>query len=802
MNLSDDIGKGPFFSLKWKVVAAVALLLTLSGLLVQLVIRDRVSSQFEATQSAHMQAQLRSWQALLDSGTDTLMQLATFIPRLEGGHDGNDLRDAIAAHATLLNLEWDIQQLAFHDMQGRLLAAWPAAPASAKARRWVRQAIATGEPVSEIDCSRECIQYLTVPVRDRDERRQGILLLGHSIAGAILSFARISGAEIAILGRPENEPDGRRTVLESWRRTVPGISNPERSLPLVRTLAARHRLEEVAAKPVLFEQNGHWYQAALREDPRHDFAYLLIDEVTDAVRDIDRTQSLILGITVTSFLVTAALLLLFLGQPLKRLRRLIAALPYIGEHQHEQVRRLMPRQRTPLTGRDEIDVLGQNMEALNEALENAEQARAQAEAHLVWLADHDPLTGLFNRRRFQKDFEQMLDQAVRHRQSGALLYFDLDDFKAINDISGHQAGDALLRLIASTLQEIMRSTDVLARLGGDEFGILVARCGRDEAVALAEKLLAAINALEFRFGNQRHHVSCSIGIALFPEHGGDIRLLLANADISMYQAKQSGQGRWHLFSSAEDYREVLSRRTLWRRKITDALREDRFVLHFQPVLDLERDALAWHEVLVRMRDGDELVPPDRFIPVAEQNGQIGEIDRWVTRHALRHLAEHPHRALSINLSGSVVADPDLPDWLEREFAEQGVAPERLIFEITETAAVENMDAAVELIQRMGDLGCRFALDDFGSGFASYLYLKRLPVDLIKIDGAFIRNMLEDEGDRLFVKALNEVAQGLGRLTVAEFVEDEATLAMLREVGIQYAQGFHIGRPAPFDDDTA
>ncbi len=425
--------------------------------------------------------------------------------------------------------------------------------------------------------------------------------------------------------------------------------------------------------------------------------------------------------------------------------------------------------------------------------------RIEAEKRLSWLADHDALTSLYNRRRFQQDFQEVLAIAARYQRSGALLYLDLDEFKFVNDTSGHQAGDALLQIVATKLRNIIRGSDLVCRLGGDEFAVVMRETDVPGATGVAKKIIRELARTEIPVADAHLTVACSIGIVMFPEHGQDVHELLANADLAMYQAKSMGKGGWHLFTRGEGMRERMQDQMHWRNAIEEALRNDRFQLQYQPILDLGSNTVSHYEVLVRMRGEDgQLIPPGMFIPVAEHTGLIHAIDHWVLQHAL--MAQSAFReqnrdiSLSINLSGRDIDDPELLSLLKHTLDDATVNPAHVVFELTETAAVADISAAIELMHEIRGLGCRFALDDFGVGFSSFAYLKQLPVDFVKIDGSFIRHLSANRDDQVFVKALTEVARGLGKKTIAEFVEDEQTLELLRAYGVDYAQGYHIGAP--------
>ena len=423
-----------------------------------------------------------------------------------------------------------------------------------------------------------------------------------------------------------------------------------------------------------------------------------------------------------------------------------------------------------------------------------------AEAHLIWVADHDPLTNLFNRRRFLSEFEQQLKIAERYQNSGAILYFDLDQFKYVNDTSGHSVGDMLLKKVAEALQSVVRTSDVLARLGGDEFALLMPKTSVKGASKLAQKILNTLRMIEFQASGNTHNISASIGISIFPEHGSSTQDFMANADLAMYQAKEAGRGRWHLFAPEDQTKELLKTRVQWKEKIEAALKEERFILHYQPILDIKRNKILHAEALVRMigRDG-ELIMPGDFIPTAEHTGLINQLDLTVLKLAFKTLrslqaAKNPLK-LSVNLSGRAFDNPELLSFLKKELDKSDIDAKKLIFEVTETTAVANFTAAKDMMAEIKKTGAKFALDDFGVGYASFYYLRQLPVDYIKIDGSFIRQLAKHKEDQILVQAIAEISRVSGKQTIAEFVEDQAILDLIEIYGIDYAQGYHIAKPS-------
>jgi diguanylate cyclase (GGDEF)-like protein/PAS domain S-box-containing protein len=417
---------------------------------------------------------------------------------------------------------------------------------------------------------------------------------------------------------------------------------------------------------------------------------------------------------------------------------------------------------------------------------------------LVYLAERDALTGLFNRHRFHIELEHLLLNADRAQQPLALLYFDLDEFKHINDSFGHHAGDAALVRLAGEISLQLRRNAVFCRVGGDEFAVLAPECDAEEAGKLAGRIIRVIAQTYFALGEQQLRLTCSVGIALYPDHAGNAAELVTRADVAMYQAKDAGKNTWRIYRRERDESHSRVRTLAWSDRLGKALENDLFDLRFQGVYRARDRQLSHLEALVYLlEDGanGQAVPPAQFIAAAENTGIILELDRWVIDNAIALLAAHPDLpGLAVNLSGRSLDDPAMPEWIAARLTSHRVLPNRLLIEITETSAVQDLKDAQRFVDALRELGCRICLDDFGSGFASFIYLKHLATDIIKIDGEFIRNLINDRDDQLFVRAIIDVARGMGKLTVAEFVEDEQTAALLQTYGIDLLQGYYFDRP--------
>jgi len=425
--------------------------------------------------------------------------------------------------------------------------------------------------------------------------------------------------------------------------------------------------------------------------------------------------------------------------------------------------------------------------------------RKQFESQLLDLANHDPLTGLYNRRRFNQEIESQLAMSRRYGLNFSLLFLDIDQFKDVNDSRGHRAGDDLLVELARILRGSVKDTDVVARFGGDEFALLLPHTHERDALVAAQRLLENVRAHPFEVANAPINVTISVGVASYPAHSVTADELLSCADVAMYEAKELGRNRVAMFSRDLGWKARIESRIAWQQRIREALERDELVLHAQPILDLRTHTITQYELLLRALQVDgTLVLPGVFLPIAERSGLIQDIDRWVVKRAIALLAEAERAGrditLEVNLSGKAFGDEVLLQVIRQSLADTGIDPSKLVLEVTESVAIANMSEACRFVETLRGLGCQFALDDFGVGFSSFSHLKHLPVDYLKIDGSFIRDLSRSPVDQHLVRAIVDVAQALGKRTIAEFVSDEDSLHLLTSYGVDYAQGFYLAQP--------
>lgn len=426
---------------------------------------------------------------------------------------------------------------------------------------------------------------------------------------------------------------------------------------------------------------------------------------------------------------------------------------------------------------------------------------SRANSRIAHLASHDDLTGLINRREFELQLSQTITMATQSPRQFGLMYLDMDRFKIVNDTCGHHAGDKLLIELTELISSRLRGTDLFARIGGDEFAIIAAARSFEAISTLADDIRCIVNDYVFTYENQQFKVSLSIG--LIPIRGDitDLETLLTNVDSACYIAKQSGRNRVHVARSNDADITKYKSDIASIQFIRQAVAEDRFKLYYQPVFKITSTGVQLEhcEILLRIiSESGEVLSPAEFIPLAEKYNLMHEIDRWVLTNVLAWVREHQQQyglpRLLINLSGLSFIDSEFLDFSMEQLQQDGIDPSRIAFEITETAAVDNLDLARGFMHRIRSLGCRFALDDFGTGFSTFAYLKNLPIDYLKIDGSLVRNLATDEMDMEMVRAINQIGHTVGARTIAEFVENDEILDILRELGVDYAQGYGLQKP--------
>ncbi len=500
-----------------------------------------------------------------------------------------------------------------------------------------------------------------------------------------------------------------------------------------------------------------------------------------------------------------------LDEPLKKLAKTIRSSTVVQEYDSDN--EFLQLEAAFESLRDQAEQQQQDLETANSdlhkrgvQLEQELEDRIQAEKRLTFIARHDVLTGLPNRAAFDLRLDELLLDAHEENHTHVLLYMDLDQFKVVNDTCGHVAGDHLLRQITEILKNDIRQGDILARLGGDEFGVLLPYCGIKVALKIAHKMRQTVMDFRFTWQDKTFSIGISIGMVPITPDSESREALLSLADALCYTAKDNGRNCVEVYQGETQGNSNRQAEMHWVSRLNDAMEEKRIVLMYQPIQAITGDDLKDHyEILIRLQQANgELIAPGAFLPAAERYNLMPRLDRYVVESTLEWLSRHPEHLknlgmCSINLSGNSLGDKEFLEFIITKLTDYSIPADKICFEITETMAVQTFNNTIVFMEHLKKLGCKFALDDFGSGFSSYAYLKNLPVDFLKIDGAFVRDIADDRLDRSMVKSINEIGHVMGKKTIAEYVESAEILSFLFEIGVDYAQGFYIGKPEPLDN---
>lgn len=433
------------------------------------------------------------------------------------------------------------------------------------------------------------------------------------------------------------------------------------------------------------------------------------------------------------------------------------------------------------------------------------KSKRMTEAAIEYLAFHDSLTGLVNRTEFERRLQRAIEHTRKNKIITALLYMDLDQFKIVNDTCGHSAGDELLKQLSSLLLARIRGRDTLARLGGDEFCVLLENCNQNQAVTVANELLKLVNDFHFFWDGKFFTIGVSIGIVTIDKNSADQNEILGSADLACYAAKDQGRNCIQVYrdedTSIRQWRADIN----WANRIDVALENNQLVLYQQRIQSLNDEKIHHHEFLLRLNDENKIITPGTFIPAAERHQKMVAIDRWVINNAFLYLYNRKekcngHHLININLSGQSLSNSDLFNHIYSLFMKYDLAPKSVCFEITETATIANFHTAIDIINRLKEIGCLIALDDFGCGLSSFSYLKNMNIDFLKIDGSFIRNIDKNRIDRSIVESINNISHVAGFKTIAEYVETKKIANILKDIGIDYAQGYCINKPHPLNQE--
>ncbi len=789
-----------FVSLKVKAFVVVSLLLaTLSGM-VALQSELQLNRLSDNQHESNFERYANEVSGLIRQSHNHLLQLGDIIPLLETQSSekaGEPLVLTLDQHWEYIQINWGLEGLGLFNRHGQVIQTW-GSQIDHKAKH-LSNIAETGEPDSWILCQTHCFLRSATPILNENNELQ-VLQFDMSMADVLRTFSEITGSDIGIITKIKNAGEPGK-LLSAWHSDLVAMTHRDLNGNILDLLSRKVSFNQLRSENQEIVVGGQSYEVGLLPMERNfDGAayFTIIANISTEKQFIDREiQFNIIGGIISTVLVCAIIVAMF-WKPVTRLGRQASLLPLLTKGEFGRVRQELKTGRGNRWLKDEIDILDETEIAVSLQLE---MMREKIENHTVELknmAHYDSLTGLSNRHRILEEIHKSLRNSVGKSELFALLFIDLDNFKRINDSLGHGAGDELLVAVSKRLNSCVRNTDIVGRLGGDEFCIIVNHLKKEgDGASVASNVL---NVLKLPIHIQRTEaiVSASIGIVVAPKDGESIKDLLQNADLAMYRAKAQGRNKYQMFYPSMS--EIAVERLSIENELRSAVFNQEFQLYYQAQISLETGEIIATEALLRWNHPQRgLIMPDKFIEVLEETGLIVPVGEWVVQTACETLVRWEKMGLaplmlSVNLSPRQFNDPNLCMMIEQSISSTGAPAERLELEITESMVMQDVESNNQLIQKLRSMGISFAIDDFGTGYSSLSYLKSLPVNTLKIDRAFIKDIPDDEADMEITAAIVAVAHNLKLKVIAEGIETQAQQDFLMQLGCDLGQGYLYSKP--------
>ncbi len=790
-----------FLSLYWKATSGLAIvLLTLIGFFTYFN-AEQLGSLQDHHRHGNQQQYIIQYNGLLQKSALQLSNLIDSLPNLQS--DSINLPEQIQAHWLSLQITWGLESAVLFDADGEQIQRWGDQRVNPSAKS-LQQAKQGGAPSRDMICHQYCKLAVTSPILDLAGELY-LIQLSVSLADTMLDFQSITGSDIALL-TPQSAESDPGNALGNTGLSISALTNRAVMQPLLLQLAKENNLNGRLNAPGdrsvhIVDTPFAQYEVMFHSTPElasSNAHVVFISDTTAAREQINQALFTYSAAGLLAALLSLGLVVFALWQPLHSLQRQSRALPLLPEGKFEEAKTRLKRMTKNRFFADEITDLQETSIEVTEQLERYQMQLMKNSKKLYEMAHFDPLTGLTNRAHLTELVDEHLHSKDEHEQHFALIYLDLDNFKHINDALGHNMGDQLLTVVAKRLKNCVGQQDYVARLGGDEFCLVLNHTTQqDKATEVAQRVLKTLEE-PIIIDGRNLAVSTSIGITMAPTDGDSAAALFQNADLAMYQAKAEGKNNFHLFSH-DLYKDADTRIEL-ESELRRAVQEEEFVLYYQPQIDLKSGELIGCEALIRWQHPERgVLSPFFFIDAIENNGLIIPVGKWIVREACRQCAEWSSMGLrgikvSINLSARQFSDPELLSDIKHAIAEAGISPSQLELEVTESLLATDIQHAIELLKELQALGLTIAIDDFGTGYSSLSYLKQLPLDKLKIDRAFVKDIPEDNDDKQITSAIVAMAHSLGLRVVAEGVETDAQQSYLRDLDCEYAQGFFIDKP--------
>ena len=792
-----------FISVRWKVIAMVSLLLI--GL----------SSYFIANSERELKKLLDSERrevflsyqneiaGLLQQSRDHLLQLSDIIPILESHLDEDvvmPLNGVIDQHWGYISLNWGMESALLFDDTGLLVGKWGDS-GDTKKSEVVAQVLQSGEPLSRLICEDICGQVVTLPVISPSQQVM-VLEFSTSLADTLRAFQQITQADIGLLV-PGRTSDLDFRVIKAWSKRLAAMTHLDQSVVMLQKAAEQVSFSTLQTEPQVIQQEDAYYEVSLVELATESLGgafFIIIEDMTRQHQQIMQAKDEAIRTALSAIILSGLVFILAFWNPVIRLRGHAEILPILAERDFKLLREKLASNKKWHLFKDELDVLDDAELRVADQLEEMQHQIEKDTRQLECLALYDSLTQLANRHHIFKEIQKTVKESLNTDKYFGLLYLDLDNFKRVNDSLGHSAGDELLIVVGKRLQASVRDRDVVARLGGDEFCVLVRGLKRRQDSGKIAKNILAVLSEPIKLGTAEFNVSASIGIVSIPEHGVNAEQLLQNADIAMYRAKAEGRSNYQFYDTHMSV--AASERMAMETELRKAVAEQQFELHYQPQIDLNSGKVVSAEALVRWHHPERgLIPPDDFIPLLEETGLIIPLGEWIIKKACQAAKNWRGQDgelinIAINLSPRQFSDQALPGIIRDAMLASQLKPSQIEIEITESMVMSNIEESNQVLKFLKVLGVTVAVDDFGTGHSSLAYLKKLDIDVLKIDRTFVQDLPDDENDKAIVAAIIAMAHELKLTVVAEGIESLDQEAFLKQQGCEMGQGYLYSKPLP------
>jgi diguanylate cyclase len=797
-----NITKNNIFSLRLKLslILSVIALAAAAGLIVLSV--AQLEAQFKSSEKMKFDRLRGDFYYLIQRTATELTVFAEQIANLnDNAKDYETFKASVENSWEDFELIANVSSIQFYNVDSTNPAFTLGYKPSLDTLNLAQEAINTGAPVQRVHCKSECLLIVSTPILTKDGRAS--IVLEKSLLEILMALSQLNDVDVGMLSAYSSDTNRSKSYFQNWRLQSTIMTNETKLLPFLQSVSEAESLDDVTRHGVIATSDHLEYMiwAVPLTDLMNSSHYLLIiTDVTDTRAMIKEHLYDSMAMALLAIFILSILSIVLSNIPIKKIRKLVEQYDLIAQQEFKQVIKNLPEsdKRFP----DEIDVLYDESRVLVHKLELLDADIKQKTSQLEHQAMHDQLTSLGNRNLFRYELQRTIDKTKRSQHYWALIFFDLDKFKLVNDTLGHDVGDELLKLVATRLTDCLRTLDVVCRLGGDEFTVIINELKRREDITIVMDKIFTVMGQPTVLGGKNITAGCSAGVIVGDETLTDPDEAIKAADVAMYESKRSGRNRYKIFD--EEMSQEVKQNFMIESEFANAILRSQFVLYYQPQVDINNGKLIGLEALVRWDHPKHgMMLPLNFIPILDESNRILELGRWVAREAVDAVAQlsrvYKDIELSINISQKQINDDSFITLLSEECFDKQVNPNQLTLELTENILIEELDDANEWIKSVKRNGFNLAIDDFGTGYSSLNYLSKLPFDTVKLDQSFVAGLSQSKNERALVTSVIEMVKKMDSKVIAEGIEDAEQISMLTQLGCDFGQGYLIQRPSPFND---